>query len=310
MFIPKDKYLWDFWIIEHRGIYHLFYLQAPKDLPDPEQRHGVATVGHAISEDLKFWEEVGTALEPGPPGTWDDRAIWTGSVIEHKGAFYTLYTGTSKAEEGKIERIGLAISTDLIHWEKHPANPVLEADPRWYEVTPSTSPFNEVAWRDPYVLKERGQFCAFITARRKIGNRRWRGCIGLAKSTDLTSWQIYPPIKVFAKFAQMEVPQVITQRGHVFLLFSARAEWAQSQNLQVTGTFYSVADTVLGPFSKTSPLLANSGGTFYGGKIIRDPFGRWVMLAWIGYKECKFIGALSDPLPVEINSDMICVADG
>lgn len=308
MFTPKDKYLWDFWIVKHRNIYHLFYLQAPRDIPDPEWRHGLATVGHAISEDLKRWEEVGTALEPGPPGAWDDRAIWTGSVIEYKGTFHMLYTGTSKAEEGKIERIGLAISTDLTHWEKYHANPVLEADPRWYEVTPFTSPFNEVAWRDPYVIRTRGQFYAFITARRKVGDRRWRGCIALAKSMNLTEWKIFPPVKVRARFAQMEVPQVVPRLGSTFLLFSARSEWAKEKNLQVTGTFFALGDSVVGPFQKVSPLFADTAGTFYGGKIVQDPLGNWVFLAWIGYKDGQFVGALSDPLPIKMGRDGLSIS--
>lgn len=310
MFTPKDKYLWDFWIVKHRAIYHLFYLQAPKDLPDPECRHGVATVGHAVSDDLRHWEEVGTALEPGPPGAWDDRAIWTGSVIEHRRTFYMLYTGTSKEEEGKVERIGLAVSTDLTHWEKHPANPVLEADPRWYEITPFTSPFNEVAWRDPYVIKTRRQFYAFITARRKVGDRKWRGCIALAQSNNLIEWQVFPPIKVCAKFAQMEVPQVIPHRGRAILLFSARAEWAQMKNLQVSGTFYALGDSIVGPFRKVSPLLTNTTGTFYGGKIVQDPLGNWVLLAWIGYRNGEFVGALSDPLPIKMDLDGLSILHG
>ncbi len=46
-----------------------------------------------------------------------------------------LYTGINRGERGLIQRIGLATSDDLIHWTKHPANPVLEADERWYELS-------------------------------------------------------------------------------------------------------------------------------------------------------------------------------
>ena len=66
--------------------------------------------------------------------SWDDLATWTGSVIEHDGRWYMLYTGVNRAEQGSVQRIGFAISDDLVHWSKHPAGPLLEADPRWYEV--------------------------------------------------------------------------------------------------------------------------------------------------------------------------------
>ena len=45
-----------------------------------------------------------------------------------------LYTGVNRAEGGLVQRIGLAASDDLVHWDKHPGNPVLEVDPEWYEV--------------------------------------------------------------------------------------------------------------------------------------------------------------------------------
>lgn len=39
-----------------------------------------------------------------------------------------LYTGVNRAERGSIQRIGLAVFDDLVHWSKHAANPLLEAD--------------------------------------------------------------------------------------------------------------------------------------------------------------------------------------
>ena len=85
-FLP-DRLLWDFWLAPRRPgePYHLFYLQAPRDLPDPELRHWIASVGHAVSPDLVHWEERPTALTPGPPGRLDDRALWTGSIVERGG---------------------------------------------------------------------------------------------------------------------------------------------------------------------------------------------------------------------------------
>jgi beta-fructofuranosidase len=58
-------------------------------------------------------------------------AIWTGNVINHRGRWHMLDTGISTAERGLVQRIGLAVSDDLLQWVKHPANPVLLADPRW-----------------------------------------------------------------------------------------------------------------------------------------------------------------------------------
>ena len=119
VFIPEEHYLWDFWIVTPQEwedaslLYHLFYLQAPRTLLDPNLRHDMATVGYAVSHDLRQWEHRGTVLEAGQPGSWDDRVIWTGSVIVRDGLAYMFYTGMCQAERTPIQRIGLAISKDL-----------------------------------------------------------------------------------------------------------------------------------------------------------------------------------------------------
>ncbi|MBC7318281.1 glycosyl hydrolase family 32 [Candidatus Bipolaricaulota bacterium] len=303
MYIPDDRYVWDFWLIPHAGRYHLFHLQAPRGLLDPEMRHGLATVGHAVSEDLINWQYLGTALGPGRPGEWDDRAIWTGSIIEKEGLFYMLYTGTCRAENGKIQRIGLAVSRDLLHWERHPNNPVLEADMQVYE-SAEESPFGELAWRDPYVIFYQGTFLAAITARRNKGELKKRGCIATAYSDDLVRWRVGPPLDVPGGFAQMEVPQIICYRKRYYLLFSAVADWIEDKAIpKLTGTFYALASHPLGPYSYPKPLLADPEGSFYAAKLIQTFEGTWVALAWVRIIDGKFVGGLSDPISVRFKAN-------
>ena len=49
----ENNYLWDFWTLQHQGQTHLYYLNAPRDIDHPEDRHKRARVGHAVSSDLK-----------------------------------------------------------------------------------------------------------------------------------------------------------------------------------------------------------------------------------------------------------------
>ena len=120
--ILEDKWVWDLWLAPEKvaGQWHIFFLQAPRSLVNPDLRHASATVGHATSTDLKSWEYLGTALEPGAFGAWDDRAIWTGSIVKaDSGVWHMFYTGTNKStENGFVQRIGVATSTDLLHWTK------------------------------------------------------------------------------------------------------------------------------------------------------------------------------------------------
>jgi beta-fructofuranosidase len=80
-----DKWVWDFWLVRDGMDYHAFYLQAPRSLGDPELRHLNASVGHAVSKDLRHWRVLPDALSAGPAGAWDDRAVWTGCVAREWG---------------------------------------------------------------------------------------------------------------------------------------------------------------------------------------------------------------------------------
>jgi beta-fructofuranosidase len=150
LYLP-DHWLWDFWFAQDGDDVHVFFLHAPRALGDPELRHRNARIGHAVSRDLRAWELLPPVLTPGSPGAFDEVATWTGSVLRHDGHWHLFYTGLSIGEAGAVQRIGLATSDDLVHWRKHEANPVLEADARWYELLDLDAWFNQ-AWRDPWLF--------------------------------------------------------------------------------------------------------------------------------------------------------------
>lgn len=314
VFIPEQHYLWDFWLVaphewgDARAPYHLYYLQAPRTLSDPNLRHGVATVGHAVSHNLRQWVNCGTALEAGRPGSWDDRAIWTGSVTIRDGLAYMFYTGLSLAERAPVERIGLAVSTDLKHWERHPGNPLLEVDTRWYEPQ-SAEHWETRAWRDPYVVysSEEESYYMFLSARVNAGPPDGRGVIGLARSTDLLSWEVLPPASMPGDYSELEVPQVVPLNGQYYLLFCAArhatASLSHVQGQGWSGTHYLVASKLTGPYRQLTgePLVADASGTYYAGKLVRDSAGELYFMAWRQWDERgDFCGGLTDPAAVHI----------
>jgi len=316
VFIPEQHYMWDFWLVSphewggSNSPYHLYYLQAPRTLSDPNLRHGIATVGHAVSHDLRQWIHCGTALEAGQLGSWDDRAIWTGSVIVRDNLAYMFYTGLCQAERGFVQRIGLAVSTDLVHWERHPANPLLEADTRWYE--PMGAGRGAEVWRDPYVVysSDEDAYYMFLSARVNTGPSDERGVIGLARSTNLLSWEVLPPVSMPGDFTEMEVPQVVPLNGRYYLLFCATrhattklSSWGSKG---WAGTHYLVASKLTGPYLPLTdePLVADTLGTYYAGKLVRDRTGELSFMAWRQWDEGgNFCGGLSDAVAVHILPD-------
>lgn len=304
----SDKWVWDFWFAQQDRTYHMFYLQAPRSLGAPALRHHNATVGHASSGDLKSWVVLPDALLPGPDGAWDDLATWTGSAIADKGRWYMLYTGINRAERGLVQRIGLAASDDLVHWEKHPGNPVLEAEARWYE-TLQQGRWHDQSWRDPCVFwrPEDSVFHVLVTARSASGPPDGAGVLAHARSNDLVRWEVLPPLVQAGEFAQVEVPQLLQLGSRHVILFSCLASDHSNQRMKrlagaaAAGTFAWLADDFFGPYSATDgPLVAPGGplGVPYAGKILQDRLGSYRFMAFRGGDDREFQGELTDLFPV------------
>jgi beta-fructofuranosidase len=304
-----DAWVWDFWLAQDGDTYHLFFLRASRALGEPDRRHRRASVGHAVSTDLTTWTQVADALVPADRPAFDDIATWTGSVVRGPDQrWHMFHTGAGSADDGLVQRIGHCVSDDLHTWRREPAGPVLEADPRWYE-TLGTSTWGDEAWRDPWVFADPdgNGWHMLITARAADGPVDDRGVIGHAQSPDLLTWTVRPPLtKPGAGFGQLEVPQVELVDGRSVLLFSClRSELAASrQATGVTGGVWAVVgDGPLGPFDPgaAQPVTDSS---LYSGRIVRDPSGQWVLLAFRNTtSDGVFIGELSDPMPVQLTAD-------
>lgn len=78
----KDKWIWDFWFAQDGADWHIYFLQADRSLGDPELRHRNVSVGHAVSQDLKNWTQLGTCFVPSDGPAFDDFTTWTGSVLQ------------------------------------------------------------------------------------------------------------------------------------------------------------------------------------------------------------------------------------
>jgi beta-fructofuranosidase len=302
-----DRWVWDFWTLDDGADHHIFYLQAPRALVDPELRHGHATVGHAVSADLRIWRLLPDALGPGSPGSWDDRAVWTGSAIRTGRRWAMLYTGTCHAERGSVQRIGLATSDDLVAWQKHPANPVLQADPHWYERFDARR-WPEEAWRDPWLARQTGDagYVALITARACDAPADGAGVIALASSRDLVDWTVGPPVTEPGWYGHMEVPQVSQIGGRWYLTFSVEAErYAASHPDKRAGTAmrgirYRTSPSPLGPFTAATDrrLFADRHGSRYAGKIVRSAGRDFLMSFRCFGPDGAFQGVIDEPIPL------------
>ncbi len=304
-----DRWVWDFWLVRDGADHHVFYLQASHAIGHPDERHWNVSIGHAVSSDLREWRVLPDALHPGPEPSWDDASTWTGSVVRHDGAWHLLYTGTSHADGRLVQRVGLATSTDLTTWTKHPGS-VLEADPRWYETLDLTA-WHDQAWRDPWVFRDErdGRHHALLTARARSGDPTGRGVVGHAVSDDLVHWDVLPPVTEPMGFGQLEVPQVVQDGERWYLVFCSDVETQGEQRRATgpgTGTYYLVGDSPTGPFRQVGDglLEVDRQGSTYAGKLHRDSSGALVFLAWHrNDADGGFRGELSEPRLVDVLPD-------
>ena len=240
--------LGDIEVVADGDALHLFHLTLPN--------HDV--VQHAVSADGLCWDPLPAALRTGDPGTCDDDQIWTMSVARHGDRWRMLYTALSLAEDGAVQRTGLAVSDDLVRWEKSAANPVAAADPRWYETDPAL--WGAVSWRDPKPVRVGDRWYALVAARENVGPLLRRGCVGLLASDDFERWEAQPPLFAPRRFWDLECPQAFEIGGRWYLTAAIMEDRRQR---------YWQAAAFAGPWREPADggLLAPAG--HYAGRVCR-----------------------------------------
>lgn len=100
-------------VIRAGGWFYLYYLGHDRAIP-PQQRIGIAR-----SRDGIHWDKLmeNPILSPGAPGSFDEAGAGEPAVFQFRNYYWMLYTGRDFRER---RRMGVARSTDGIHWTKLP----------------------------------------------------------------------------------------------------------------------------------------------------------------------------------------------
>lgn len=306
-----DAWVWDFWLADDGEQFHIFFLNAPKSLGDEHRRHRHARIGHATSSDLMTWNQQSAPFDVGAPGSFDETATWTGCVVRgDDGLWRMFYTGSrflgAEPDYANIETVGVAVSTDLEHWEKRP-RPVTSADPRWYE-TYEPGGWKEEAWRDPWVFRDPAGagWHMLVTARANHGALDDRGVIGHAFSSDLENWEVLPPLSVPGSgFAHLEVPQIARVDGQWMLFFSCPVD-ALSAGHAARGTdvgsWALPIDSLTGSYdvARAEPVTSSE---LYAARAVQLRRGGWALMGFVNSPAGEpFPGIVSDPVPLALDS--------
>lgn len=239
------------------------------------------------------------ALLPSAEPAWDDLATWTGCVVrDPAGRWLMFYTGIARGESGAEQRIGVAASTDLHTWTRVSVDPVVSADPRWYETDPART-VDGVAWRDPWVFRgPDGRWHMLVTASAVDWPAATGGVIGHAVSDDLLEWQVLPPLTMPGRHRCLEVPQVAVVGGRQVLVFSVPRADTEQAALPLGDSWCAHAEGPLGPYGlDTAWKLEESG--LYAGRLVERSADDWVLMGFVNVRDDEFVGVLDDPRPLD-----------
>lgn len=141
---------------------------------------GAPRLGLARSRDAAAWrKEPRPVLDCGPYASWDEAAVADPYAIRIDPYFYLYYLGQDRARR---QRLGVARSTDGVHWEKLRTNPILELG--------APGAFDENGLGEPAVWQSHGFYWMLYTGRDAAEFRR----LGVARSTDGVHWQKLPAV--------------------------------------------------------------------------------------------------------------------
>jgi predicted GH43/DUF377 family glycosyl hydrolase len=134
--------------------------------------------GVASSEDGITWTRASNepilSIHQSDCKKWEKDCIYQPWLVEHEGTYYNFYN----AANGGDERTGLAYSNDLIHWVRHPFNPILQNRKGNYD---------EKFCSDPKVFRDGDHWTMFYFGVGKGGAH-----IMIAFSKDLVHWTADP----------------------------------------------------------------------------------------------------------------------
>jgi predicted GH43/DUF377 family glycosyl hydrolase len=150
------------------GTYHAY--------PQPGYETGPAVIGLCFSDDLRSWDAQPPVLKPDPACAWEAGGLYKSWLLESEGEYYLFYNAKNHTEGAWIEQTGVAVSRDLVNWERFVGNPVLRVG--------DSGEFDDLFASDSCVLRHKDTWLMFYFGNCSDGHAR----DGVAFSDDLRHW--------------------------------------------------------------------------------------------------------------------------
>ena len=222
-------YLNDHCLIPKRNDWHLFAIVGftPSSPSDNNRRaESEVSFAHASSSDLRHWKVWPDVMQRS--GVWPEiEHVYEPYVMEREGVYHMLYAATDR---DTTQRMRLATSRDLFHWDRYCGNPVIIPSVFWsrwpafgIQAPDGQSTFG--GCRDAGMIQlPDGRYVVYwaSTLQSKFGEDLC--CIAASLSTDLVHWQEVGPVLIVKAWIQpltleAESPCAVFKDGFYWLFF-------------------------------------------------------------------------------------------
>lgn len=190
------------------------YVCAWHAYPSAGYEQGAAVIGLAFSKDLKHWRRGQPILHAEDGAAWERGGLYK-PYLTKVGETYLLFYNAKTTETDWHEQTGVAMSRDLVHWTRHPANPLIRNGG-------PGAPDSRFA-SDPVVVSHKGQWALFYFGLGGDGKAREL----VATGPDPLHWtksgeiliDVGPPGSVDDDYAHK--PAIIAHNGDLYHFYCA-----------------------------------------------------------------------------------------
>lgn len=175
-----------------------------KEIPDV--MHSDPKTEHPFDHAQDWQRGADSPILPlGPEGAWDSQHIMAPCVIFEDGLFRLYYTGASSGVSERMNKLGLATSTNGVHFTRHPASPLLSlAHEETQLLTPAI-----LRTPDGRPHREEGKLRMWLSARTAEPVNGATHRLLEATSEDGIAWDLDPTSQLLHAYA----PTVIIEDG-------------------------------------------------------------------------------------------------
>ena len=250
------------------GKFHMLYQSNPDE---PTFKNDMKWA-HAVSKDLVHWKHLPIALKSDK--YYDKYGCWSGMAVINDSVPTILYIGAQHNEQMRFSHmpcIAMGKGKDLVHWRKHPNNPV--------NITPREPIFEwtggEVVYADtPFAWRHGKTWHILLSA--KLAEKPKEKCkLWLFKSQDLINWRYLNPL---FEWNDVRPGDMMVCPG----FFRFGRKWVLIVTLLQGGkTIYFVGSYKKHKFTPEFQGEIDLGDSFYAAQAFKDPAGRCIMFGWM-----------------------------